>query len=261
MSKQGRYCILCYVEEDVSICRKCLVPWRAAYDSNNAFSKELRFARAEDEPHMLCLHCVSEDMANEKELTLPVDALDDTARLQLKKIRKVEAECGHPPLFELIAMETLNLKPAKFANVVAKFRPPPLNDQGADRQPAVQKKVLTSKKVQNQKMVLKKVANEGADQQEGAEGGALSAVPSGPDRKKVLTSRKVQNQKLVLKKVANEGADQQEGAEGGAVSAVPSGPDRKKVLTSKKVQNPKLVLKKVAGPTGRAEAVSICAQL
>ena len=47
-------------------------------------------------------------------------------------------------------------------------------------------------------MVLKKVANEGADQQEGAEGGAVSAVPSGPDRKKVLTSKKVQNQKLVL---------------------------------------------------------------
>ena len=142
MSKQGRYCILCYVEEDVSICRKCLVPWRAAYDSNNAFSHVVKYARAKDEPHMLCLECVSE----EEELTLPVEALDDTASLQLKKIRKVVAECGSQPLFELIAMKMLNLKP------------PPLNDQGADRQPAVQK-VLTSRKVQNQKMVLKKVAS------------------------------------------------------------------------------------------------------
>ena len=147
MSKQGRSCILCHVEEDVSICRKCLVPWQDAYDGNNAFSEELKYAHAEeDKLHMLCLECVSEDMANKKELTLPVDALDDTACLQLEKIRKVVAECRPPPLFELIAMKMLNLKP------------PPLNDQGADRQPAVQK-VLTSRKVQNQKMVLKKVAS------------------------------------------------------------------------------------------------------
>ena len=88
MSKQGRYCILCYVEEDVSICRKCLVPWQAAYDSNNAFSQVLKYARAEDEPHMLCLYCVAEDFGNEEELTLPANALDDTARLQLTKICK-----------------------------------------------------------------------------------------------------------------------------------------------------------------------------
>ena len=111
MSKQGRYCILCYVEEDVSICRKCLVPWQAAYDSNNAFSQVLKYARAEDEPHMLCLYCVAEDFANEDELTLPANALDDTARLQLTKICKVVAKFGPPPIEIIARTETLNLKP------------------------------------------------------------------------------------------------------------------------------------------------------
>ena len=76
-SKQGRSCILCQVEEDVSICRKCLVPWQAAYDSNNAFSQVLKYAHAKDEPNMLCLECVREDMENEKQLTLLPCALDD----------------------------------------------------------------------------------------------------------------------------------------------------------------------------------------
>jgi len=71
MEPKSKYCILCYVEEGVSICRKCLVPWQAAYDSNNAFSQVLKYARAQDEPHMLCLYCVAEDFANEEELTLP----------------------------------------------------------------------------------------------------------------------------------------------------------------------------------------------
>ena len=99
---KSKYCILCYVEEGVSICRKCLVPWQAAYDSNNAFSQVLKYARAEDEPHMLCLYCVAEDFANEDELTLPANALDDTARLQLTKICKVVAKFGPPPI-EIIA--------------------------------------------------------------------------------------------------------------------------------------------------------------
>ena len=130
MSKQGRYCILCYVEEDVSICRKCLVPWQAAYDSNNAFSQVLKYARAEDETHMLCLYCVAEDFANEDELTLPANALDDTARLQLTKICKVVAKFGPAPI-EVITRETLNLKPAPFAQGAAS------SAQGAERQPAV----------------------------------------------------------------------------------------------------------------------------
>ena len=178
---KGRYCILCYVQEGVSICRKCLVPWQDAYDGNNAFSEELKYARAEaalpvsrvrPQLHMLCLECVREDKANLKRLTLPVWALDVKARLQLQKIRKVVAKFGPPPLFELIAMRMLNLKP------------PPLNDQGAaDRQPgcrsrpgpAVQK-VLTSRKVQNQKLVLKKVASmteEGAEPKVGHEADGL----------------------------------------------------------------------------------------
>ena len=110
VNNQGKYCILCYVEEDVSICRKCLVPWRADYDSNNAFYEEvLRFARAEDEPHMLCLECVREDKANRKRLTLPAWALDVKARLQLQKIRKVVAKFGPHPI-QVIASQSLNLK-------------------------------------------------------------------------------------------------------------------------------------------------------
>ena len=94
---RGTYCILCCVEEGVSICRKCLVPWQDAYDGNNAFSEELKYARAEaalpvsrvcPQLHMLCLECVREDKANLKRLTLPVWALDVKARLQLQKIRK-----------------------------------------------------------------------------------------------------------------------------------------------------------------------------
>ena len=103
---RGTYCILCYVEEGVSICRKCLVPWQAAYDSNNAFSKELRFARAEDEPHMLCLECVREDMENEQQLTLPPCALNDQAHLQLEKIRTVVAQFGQHPI-QVLASQSL----------------------------------------------------------------------------------------------------------------------------------------------------------
>ena len=109
MEPKSKYCILCYVEEGVSICRKCLVPWQADYDSNDARKDVLRFARAEDEPHMLCLDCVREDKANEKKLTLPAHALDDKARLQLKKICKVWAKFGPPPI-QVIASQTLNLK-------------------------------------------------------------------------------------------------------------------------------------------------------
>ena len=101
-----KYCILCYVEEGVSICRKCLVPWQAAYDSNNAFSKELRFARAEDEPYMLCLECVREDMENEQQLTLPPCALNDQAHLQLEKIRTVVAQFGQHPI-QVLASQSL----------------------------------------------------------------------------------------------------------------------------------------------------------
>ena len=42
MEPKSKYCILCYVEEGVSICRKCLVPWQADYDSNNARKDVLR---------------------------------------------------------------------------------------------------------------------------------------------------------------------------------------------------------------------------
>ena len=154
MSKQGRYCILCYVEEDVSICRKCLVPWRAAYDSNNAFSKELRFARAEDEPHMLCLECVREDMEHQQQLTLPACALDDKAHLQLTKIRKVVAKFGPHPI-QVIASQSLNLKLGAPADLPAlaeardapadlpALAPTPADPDddhhpGAERQPAAQ---------------------------------------------------------------------------------------------------------------------------
>jgi len=106
MSKQGRSCILCHVEEDVSICRKCLVPWQAAYDSNNAFSHVLKYARAEDEPHMLCLDCVREDMENEQQLTLPPCALNDQAHLQLEKIRTVVAQLGQHPI-QVLASQSL----------------------------------------------------------------------------------------------------------------------------------------------------------
>ena len=145
MSKQGRYCILCYVEEDVSICRKCLVPWQAAYDSNNAFSKELRFARAEDEPHMLCLECVREDKANRKRLTLPAWALDVKARLQLQKIRKVVAKFGPHPI-QVIASQTLDLKQVIAAGqgaassaqgAASGAQGAASSAQGAERQPAV----------------------------------------------------------------------------------------------------------------------------
>ena len=140
-----KYCILCYVEEGVSICRKCLVPWQAAYDSNNAFSQVLKYARAEDEPHMLCLYCVAEDFGNEEELTLPANALDDTARLQLTKICKVVAKFGPAPI-EVITRETLNLKPAPFAQGAASSAQGAASGaqgaassaQGAERQPAVQ---------------------------------------------------------------------------------------------------------------------------
>ena len=155
MSKQGRYCILCYVEEDVSICRKCLVPWRADYDSNNAFYEEvLRFARAEDEPHMLCLECVREDKANRKRLTLPAWALDVKARLQLQKIRKVVAKFGPHPI-QVIASQSLNLKLGAPADLPAfaeardapadlpALAPTPADPDddhhpGAERQPAAQ---------------------------------------------------------------------------------------------------------------------------
>ena len=147
MSKQGRYCILCYVEEDVSICRKCLVPWRADYDSNNAFYEEvLRFARAEDEPHMLCLECVREDKANRKRLTLPAWALDVKARLQLQKIRKVVAKFGPHPI-QVIASQTLDLKQVIAAGqgaassaqgAASGAQGAASSAQGAERQPATQ---------------------------------------------------------------------------------------------------------------------------
>jgi hypothetical protein len=145
---QGKYCILCYVEEDVSICRKCLVPWRADYDSNGLFYEDvLRFARAEDEPHMLCLDCVREDKANEKNLTLPAHALDDKVRLQLKKIRKVVAKFGPPPI-DVIASETLNLKlgtasgaqgaASSAQGAASGAQGAAISAQGAERQPAAQ---------------------------------------------------------------------------------------------------------------------------
>ena len=140
-----KYCILCYVEEGVSICRKCLVPWQAAYDSNNAFSQVLKYARAEDEPHMLCLYCVAEDFGNEEELTLPANALDDTARLQLTKICKAVAKFGPPPIEIISRTVTLNLKPAPFAQGAASSAQGAASGaqgaassaQGAERQPAV----------------------------------------------------------------------------------------------------------------------------
>ena len=154
MERKSKYCILCYVEEGVSICRKCLVPWRADYDSNDARKDVLRFACAEDEPHMLCLYCVAEDFANADELTLPANALDDTARLQLTKICKAVAKFGPPPI-DVIASETLNLKLGAPADLPAlaeardapadlpALAPTPADPDddhhpGAERQPAAQ---------------------------------------------------------------------------------------------------------------------------
>ena len=104
MSKQGRSCILCQVEEDVSMCRKCSVPRQPAYDGNNAFSRVLKHARAEDQ--LLCLECVREDMANKKKLTLTPCDLNVQAHQQLQKIRTVVAQFGPHPI-QVSASQTL----------------------------------------------------------------------------------------------------------------------------------------------------------
>ena len=96
--EDDKRCILCYVEEDVSICRKCSVPWLASYDSNNAYRHDLQFASVECT--LLCLECVR----TRKQLTLPKDVIDQE---QLKKVKKVVAKRGGPPPVEVIASEVL----------------------------------------------------------------------------------------------------------------------------------------------------------
>ena len=51
-------CILCYVQADVSVCRKCLVPWLPAYADTIESSRPEFIDRAIREPGVVCLECV-----------------------------------------------------------------------------------------------------------------------------------------------------------------------------------------------------------
>jgi hypothetical protein len=94
---RGRYCIMCYVEEDVGICRRCSIPWRATYDANNAYNESRGMGRWEyvrggdSDVHIICLECVREDFDGEKRLTMSEDDLSEEERQQLHKLRRIVA--------------------------------------------------------------------------------------------------------------------------------------------------------------------------
>ena len=106
MQDDSKFCVLCLVEEDVSICRKCSVPWNKLYDMDNHFSVELERLNAnEAHKHLLCLQCIRQ---KKETLTLPVGALDEESQKQLDLLEQICEEEGEPGV-ELIAWETIEI--------------------------------------------------------------------------------------------------------------------------------------------------------
>ena len=94
---KGRRCIMCNVEEDIGICRRCSIPWRATYDASNAYKESCDMGRYEyvhegdSGVHIICLDCVRDDFDGEKLLTMSEDDLSEEERKQLHKLRRIVA--------------------------------------------------------------------------------------------------------------------------------------------------------------------------
>ena len=86
---------MCYVE-DIDICRRCSIPWRATYDANNAYNESRGMGRwacvreGNSDVHIICIECIRADFDDgDKRLTMSEDDLSEEARAQLHKIRRI----------------------------------------------------------------------------------------------------------------------------------------------------------------------------
>ena len=95
---KGRYCIMCYVEEDIDIYRRCSIPWRDMYDANGAYKESRGMGRwvhvreGDSDVHIICLEFVRDDVDGEKLLAMSEDDLSEEERKQLHKIRRIVAQ-------------------------------------------------------------------------------------------------------------------------------------------------------------------------
>ena len=110
LGMQGKFCALCYIEEDVSMCRSCSIPWRQEYDATGAFYDDvLQYAKPSDSHlHVLCFECIREDFDGHRRLTLSEPDLSPEGRFQLSIVRRVFSERGPPPI-EVIYRQVLKL--------------------------------------------------------------------------------------------------------------------------------------------------------
>ena len=81
-------CVLCHVQIDKVVCRRCVFPWKRSYSRTcKAVPPEVKL----DQGRWLCVLCIWE---RKYSIEIPEEDLTDTVRMQLRKLEDTARAFG-----------------------------------------------------------------------------------------------------------------------------------------------------------------------